>query len=132
MMWPGPGSDHSSRVEVPVHDVPAAGAEPEIDRGRVHDDAVAGVDRPGELREHVRALGLGASSRASTATRCRPGSLLEHRVDASRCRNDGIAGIYRAIAMRRSTRSSRDLNGSLHSTVRCAWSLSFRCTQSTV
>ena len=37
--------DHSSRVEVPVHDVPAAGAEPELDRGRVHDDAVADVDR---------------------------------------------------------------------------------------
>ena len=31
-----------------------------------------------------------------------------------------------------STRSSRRLNGSLHSTVRWAWSLSFRCTQSTV
>ena len=31
-----------------------------------------------------------------------------------------------------STRSSRLLNGSLHSTVRCAWSLSLRCTQSTV
>ena len=35
-------------------------------------------------------------------------------------------------AMSFSTRSSRDLNGSLHSTVRWAWSLSFRCTQSTV
>jgi len=35
-------------------------------------------------------------------------------------------------AIRRSTRSSRDLNGSLHKTVRWAWSLSFRCTQSTV
>ena len=27
--------------EVPVHDVPAAGAEPELDRGGVHDDVVA-------------------------------------------------------------------------------------------
>ena len=35
-------------------------------------------------------------------------------------------------AMSFSTRSSRDLNGSLHSTVRWAWSLSLRCTQSTV
>ena len=34
--------------------------------------------------------------------------------------------------MSRSTRSSTDRNGSLHSTVRCAWSLSLRCTQSTV
>ena len=31
-----------------------------------------------------------------------------------------------------STRSSRLRNGSLQSTVRCAWSLSLRCTQSTV
>ena len=43
--------------------------------------------------------------------------------------NDGTT--YK-LAMRRSTRSSRDLNGSLQSTVRWAWSLSFRCTQSTV
>ena len=35
-------------------------------------------------------------------------------------------------AMSCSTRSSRLVNGSLQSTVRCAWSLSFRCTQSTV
>ena len=31
-----------------------------------------------------------------------------------------------------STRSSAERNGSLHSTVRCAWSFSLRCTQSTV
>ena len=41
------------------------------------------------------------------------------------------AGCHRE-AMSFSTRSSWDLNGSLHSTVRCDWSLSFRCTQSTV
>ena len=35
-------------------------------------------------------------------------------------------------AMSFSTRSSRALKGSLHRTVRCAWSLSFRWTQSTV
>ena len=35
-------------------------------------------------------------------------------------------------AMSLSTRSSTALNGSLQSTVRWAWSLSFRCTQSTV
>ena len=40
-------------------------------------------------------------------------------------------GRYR-LAMSRSTRSSWALNGSLQSTVRWAWSLSFRCTQSTV
>ncbi len=36
------------------------------------------------------------------------------------------------LAMSRLTRSSTARNGSLHSTVRCAWSLSLRCTQSTV
>src|SRR5438270_325194 len=36
------------------------------------------------------------------------------------------------LAISFSTRSSTERNGSLHSTVRWAWSLSFRCTQSTV
>src|SRR6476620_5374079 len=36
------------------------------------------------------------------------------------------------LAMSLSTRSSTALNGSLHRTVRWAWSLSLRCTQSTV
>src|ERR1700737_1480811 len=36
------------------------------------------------------------------------------------------------LAISRLTRSSTARNGSLHSTVRCAWSLSLRCTQSTV
>ena len=35
-------------------------------------------------------------------------------------------------AISRSTRSSTATNGSLQSTVRWAWSFSFRCTQSTV
>ena len=54
---PGPGLRPLAPVEVPVHDVPAAGAEPELDRGRVHDDLLADVDPTGELGEHVRALG---------------------------------------------------------------------------
>ena len=36
------------------------------------------------------------------------------------------------VSIRRSTRSSTARKGSLQSTVRCAWSLSLRCTQSTV
>jgi hypothetical protein len=47
-------------------------------------------------------------------------------------RHRQTADVSYSDAMRRSTRSSWDLNGSLHRTVRCAWSLSFRCTQSTV
>ena len=42
-----------------MHDVPAAGAEPELDRGGVHDDAVADGDGPDQLGQHVRALGPG-------------------------------------------------------------------------
>src|SRR5450631_533226 len=39
---------------------------------------------------------------------------------------------YYIPSIRRSTRASTAANGSLHRTVRCAWSLSLRCTQSTV
>ena len=45
--------------EVPMHDVPAARAEPELDCGGVDDDLVAGVDAACQLRQHVRALGAG-------------------------------------------------------------------------
>jgi hypothetical protein len=41
--------------QVPVHDVPAAGAEPELDRGRVHDHVVVDGDITDELRQRVRA-----------------------------------------------------------------------------
>ena len=68
--------------EVPVHDVPAAGAEPELDRGRVHDDAVAERDRPGELRQHVRALGPVAEVDLDPL---QPGPLLEQPDDRRRC-----------------------------------------------
>ena len=47
------------------------------------------------------------------------------------CCADRLAAGY-IDSMRRSTRSSTLLKGSLQSTVRCAWSLSLRCTQSTV
>ena len=43
--------------EIPVHHVPPAGAEAELDRRGVHDDAVAHRDRARELRERVRPLG---------------------------------------------------------------------------
>jgi hypothetical protein len=43
--------------EVPVHDVPAAGSEPELDGGGVHDDVVERIDAARQLREHVGALG---------------------------------------------------------------------------
>ena len=41
--------------EVPVHEVPPTGPEPEIDRGRVEHDTIPGRDRPDELGDHVRA-----------------------------------------------------------------------------
>ncbi len=43
-------------LEVPVHDVPPTGSEPELDRGGVHDDPVPDVDGPDKLREHVGGL----------------------------------------------------------------------------
>ena len=93
--------------------------------------AVAERDRPGELRQHVGALGTVAEVDLDAL---QPGALLEQPHDLAGAERRHAADYGRATetAMRRSTRSSRDLNGSLHSTVRCAWSLSFRCTQSTV
>jgi len=68
-------------LEVPVHDVPAAGSETEIDCGRVHDHAVAGRDVAGELGEHVRMLGRRVADRDEHALQ--PGSCFEHRVDGA-------------------------------------------------
>ena len=65
-------------AQVPVHDVPAAGAEPELDRGGVHHDGIAERDRSGELRQHVRVL------RAVTEIdldALQPGALLEQPHD---------------------------------------------------
>ena len=118
-----------------MHDVPAAGAETELDRGGVHHDRIAERDRSGELRQRVRALGPVTEIDLDAL---QPGALLEQPPTTFPVRNDGTLRRYdgcrrrHRLAIRRSTRSSRDLNGSLQSTVRCAWSLSFRCTQSTV
>ena len=107
--------------QVPVHDVPAAGAEAELDGGGVQHHAVADGDRAHQLGEHVGPAGVGVDPLEAVA-------LGQHLRDGG-----GVERRHRyRLAMRRSTRSSDDLNGSLHSTVRCAWSLSFRCTQSTV
>ena len=60
----------------------------------------------------------------------------DHRPSASVAPRSSVIVAARSIghsdSISFSTRSSRLLNGSLHSTVRCAWSLSLRCTQSTV
>ncbi len=50
----------------------------------------------------------------------------------ARASRGGAAAAGYIEAMSLSTRSSTLRYGSLHSTVRCAWSFSFRCTQSTV
>ena len=122
MMWPGPGSSNSVALRVPVDDVPAAGAEPEVDGGGVEHHPVADRDRAGELGQRVGAPAVGVDPLEA-------GPLLEERRD-----DGGPEGGHCSYkeAMSFSTRSSRDRNGSLQSTVRCAWSLSFRCTQSTV
>src|SRR5450759_1888076 len=46
--------------------------------------------------------------------------------------NRTVAALTHMLEMSRSTRASTAANGSLHRTVRWAWSLSLRCTQSTV
>lgn len=59
------GLDHVPRpplapglpLQVPVHDVPAAGAEAELDGGRVHHHPVADGHRAGQLGEAVSPLG---------------------------------------------------------------------------
>ena len=147
--------------EVPVHDVPASGAEAELHRGGVHDHVVTLRDGPGELGEHVRALrprpeidfdplqpralleqpndatGPERRHRARLPTLWRSpdrSTSYERKERASRDTSTPAAErtpTYRD-AMSRSTRSSFDLKGSLQSTVRWAWSFSFRCTQSTV
>src|SRR5581483_3865693 len=107
-------------LEVPVHDVPPTGPESEFDSRRVHDDAVPHRDRPNELGQDVRRPPVDLHP-------LQPLALGEQSGDRPRLE----ARHYRD-AMSFSTRSSRALKGSLQSTVRWAWSLSFRRTQSTV
>ena len=120
--------------QVPVHDVPSAGAETQFHRSRVDHHLVAGRDGPGELQEGVRAFRTVAEVDFDALE---PGPRFEqsHDLPGSKRRHVErlrVRSSAQRLAMRRSTRSSRDLNGSLHNTVRCAWSLSFRWTQSTV
>ncbi len=160
--------------EVPMHDVPPARAQLEIDGRRVHHNPITNSNRPRELRDHICVLGLSTQINEHTL---QPRPLRKHLHDVTRTKRrhggtlvseseegrsaegpggdiggwgtqrsegvryrkalrtrtiQGAQGQSHNDAMSRSTRSSRDLNGSLHNTVRCAWSLSFRCTQSTV
>jgi hypothetical protein len=93
-----------------VDHVPATGTEAEVDRGGVDHHLVAHGHRPRCLGDGVGALAVVEADAA----------------DARPFAED------HSEAMSFSTRSSWALNGSLQSTVRWAWSLSFRCTQSTV
>src|SRR5690606_29099102 len=95
------------------------------------------LERPPEGGELVdrRVAGdlLGQLGRAERALRVQQGH--EQGEEALELVHGRILrGRHRAQseAMSFSTRSSWARNGSLHSTVRWAWSLSFRCTQSTV
>ena len=78
--------------EVPVHDVPAAGTEPELDRGRVHDDVVA--------LGHRSRSGRTARTRAPVRTRDPPRPAAAPPAPASSAttrpvRNEGIGRGYR-------------------------------------
>src|SRR5262249_29713236 len=113
--------------QIPVDNVPAPGPQPQLNRSCVDDHLIARTDRPGQLRERVRVLGPRAEIHFNAL---QPGTLVEYGLHFSNPKRRHVP-LYNE-AMSRSTRSSRDLNGSLHKTVRCAWSFSLRCTQSTV
>jgi hypothetical protein len=84
--------------------------------------------------------GVGAADVASAAGSSSPhptsSSDASPRATATLTGEEGTGEGYRLHprieAIKRSTLSSVATKGSLQSTVRCAWSLSFRCTQSTV
>ncbi len=63
-----------------MHDVPAAGAETELDRGRVHHHVVALAHRAGEVAQHVRTLRTGAEIDLDPL---QPGALLEQSHDVA-------------------------------------------------
>ena len=106
-----------------MHDVPAAGAEAEVDRGGVDHHPVAGRHRADERGEDEGLAGV---------VELDPLEAVPLAQDRRHGAGDEAHRRLYSEAISFSTRSSRDLNGSLHSTVRCAWSFSFRCTQSTV
>ena len=110
-----------------MHDVPAAGPETELDRGRVHDDPVADATGPVSCSSTYARSGPVTEIDLDPL---QPGPLLEQPERPSR--SGTTARVLQSEEISRSTRSSRALNGSLQSTVRWAWSLSFRWTQSTV
>ncbi len=63
--WLGP----RVALEVPVHDVPSACAQTEVDRGCVHHDPIAHSDGPGELGEGVGATDVGVDPLQAGALR---------------------------------------------------------------
>jgi hypothetical protein len=54
----GPGFGPLVAFEVPVHDVPSAGAESQLDGGGVDDDPIADRDIAGELDQDVGTFGF--------------------------------------------------------------------------
>ena len=126
---PGPPLAPRGAFEVPVHDVPATGAQPELDGRGVDDHPIAGGDVARQLGQDVRRVPARRPGRPRRAAARARSSRSRRTLPV---RNEGTSGAGYSDAINRSTRSSRDLNGSLQSTVRWAWSFSFRWTQSTV
>ena len=148
---PSPAS-RRSRSEMPpsdplphAHEIQVADARPDEDE--------ADVDDRQEHPQHAahRPPGAPAGARRGPADPAGQRQEREHRVDPDRqpddetdrpvVRLDRVSRVgswgelvarHHMWAISCSTRSSTLRNGSLHSTVRCAWSFSFRCTQSTV
>ena len=103
-------------------------------RGDRHDDDDDPLE-PGVALLALASGGCGSDgSDMSSVSSGSPG-LAHRRQRYPSCGRHGrqaASGSVQSEAMSFSTRSSRLRNGSLHSTVRWAWSLSLRCTQSTV
>ena len=107
-----------------MHHVPSAGPQTEVHGRGVEHHPVPHRDGPDELGENIGAT-------VADLDPLKPGALAEDGGDRSGAVGGHAGGGYR-LAISFSTRSSRDLKGSLHRTVRCAWSFSLRWTQSTV
>jgi hypothetical protein len=121
---------------VPARDpLPSAPSAAEDEIGDVFAGELRNHDREeiGHDVEHPRSIGpdgLRFCERCPAVLRPRPVTFV--RPTGRSAGRSPPRGTTHMCAISCSTRSSTERKGSLHSTVRWAWSFSFRCTQSTV
>ena len=103
-----------------------------LDPGGALGDLEGRVDRDLRAPPRRRRTTLTRLAHALVLGWCSPDPHAVAREGQHRHCDDGAANRRHIPSISRSTRSSWERKGSLHSTVRWAWSFSFRCTQSTV